>query len=91
LSLWRLPALTLTFAQPFIDVPRETAIELFALMDRVLHALNGIPRGSPIWESLVTSWLVLHVGDWRFHYKIDPDANKVVVMAAARRESSSAA
>jgi len=81
----------LSFAKPFIDVPREIAVELFRRMDEILHSLNAIPRGSEIWNSLTGSWLVLHVRDWRFHYKIDSAANKVVVMTAVQRKTASGA
>jgi hypothetical protein len=83
--------LTLTFAQPFIDIPRRIGRDLFARMDEVLQTLNAIPRDSTIWSSLLASWLVLRIDEWRFHYRIDPDLNKVVVMAAARSRTSSAA
>ena len=82
-----IPYLTLSFAQPFIEIPREVAAEFFAQMNEIIRALNGIPRGSTVWKSLVSSWLVLPVRDWRFHYKIDPEAEKIVVMAAAKRQT----
>ena len=80
------PYLTLSFSQPFIDLPRDIAAEFFAQMNDVMRTLNAIPRGSTTWRSLVSSWLVLPVRDWRFHYKIDAQAEKIVVMAAARRQ-----
>jgi hypothetical protein len=83
--------LTLSFAQAFIDVPREVGMEMFRRFDEIIATLNAIPRGSTIWESLLTSWLVVQVGDWRFHYKIDPELSRVVVVAAAHVSGSSAA
>ncbi len=83
--------LTLSFAQPFIDVPRDVGMEMFRRFDEIIATLNAIPRGSTTWESLLTSWLVLQVRGWRFHYRIDPEKNKVVVLAAAQAGGSSAA
>jgi hypothetical protein len=83
--------LTLSFAQPFIDVPREVGMEMFRRFDEIIATLNAIPRGSTVWQSLLTSWLVLQVRDWRFHYKIDAELDKVVVVAAAHMSGSSAA
>ena len=80
--------LDLSFAQPFIDVPRDIGAKLFARMDEVIGSLNAIPRGSVLWESLTASWLVLHVEDWRFQYKIEPDTNKILVLAAARHQAN---
>ena len=80
--------LTLTFAQPFIDIPRDIGEQLFARIGEIIETLNGISRGSTVWESLVESWLVLRIRDWRFHYRIDTHKNQLVVMAASRREDS---
>lgn len=80
--------LTLSFAQPFIDVPRAVAIELLQKMDEIIATLNAIPRGSTAWQSLVESWLVLRIGDWRFQYRIEPERDKVVVLVAARVTSA---
>jgi hypothetical protein len=85
------PPLTLTFSQPFIDIPRAIAQELFARMDEILKTLNALPRESTIWRSLLESWLVLRIRDWRFHYKIDAETERVIVMAAARNEVENAA
>jgi hypothetical protein len=76
--------LTVGFAQPLIDVPRPVAIDLLAKLDEIRAALNAIPRGSTIWHSLLDSWLVLRVRDWRFQYRIDAPAGRIVVTAAAQ-------
>jgi len=75
------------FFLPFIDVPRDIGAKLFARMDEVIGSLNAIPRGSVLWESLTASWLVLHIEDWRFQYKIEPDTNKILVLTAARHQA----
>jgi hypothetical protein len=85
------PALALTFAQPFDDIPSQVGMEFFARMDEVIRSLSAIPKGDTLWQSLTMGSLVLHVLDWRFHYRIDPDTNRVIVLAAAKRETSDVA
>ncbi len=85
------PPLRLTFAQPFIDVPREIGAELLRRMREILASLEAVPRGSTFWKSLSESWMVVRVGDWRFQYRVDVPANTVQVVAAARRQPDAAA
>jgi len=85
------PALALTFAQPFDDIPSQVGMEFFARMDEVIRSLSAIPKGGTLWQSLTMGSLVLHVRDWRFHYRIDSDTNRVIVLAAAKRETSDVA
>lgn len=90
-SLTGVPPLRLSFAQPFIDVPREIGAELLRTMREILASLEAVPRGSTFWKSLSESWLVVRIGDWRFQYRIDLATNAVQVVAAARREPGAAA
>ena len=85
------PPLRLSFAQPFIDVPRDIGAELLRRMREILASLEAVPRGSTFWKSLSESWMVVRVGDWRFQYRIDLPANTVQVVAAAKREPGTAA
>ena len=80
--------LTFGFAQPLIDVPRPVGIELFRKLDEIVATLNGIPRDSTIWRSLLESWLVLRIGDWRFQYRIDPERNRLMVLTAAKANNA---
>ena len=85
------PPLRLSFAQPFIDVPREVGAELLRRMREIMESLEAVPRSSTFWKSLSESWLVIRVGEWRFQYRLDVPENRIQVVAAARREPGTAA
>ena len=83
--------LRLSFAQPFIDVPRDVGAELHRRMREIIASLESVPRSSAFWMSLGESWLVIRIQDWRFQYQIDLPADRVVVVAAAKRAPGAAA
>src|SRR6266478_714438 len=83
-----------------MDEMRSIAIsELFMSISSLVFIVASAHQG---WTSLSrvarehdlelahSSWLVLNVFDWRFHHRIDSEASKVSVMAAARRENAKA-
>jgi len=68
-------------------VPAGTQGQLTGQLQEISRNLPGIHSASPFWESMRRSGLRLEIEGWEFGYRLDEQAERLVILYAVRRVS----
>ena len=67
------------------DVPAATQDQLNRQLHEISRSLPEIHSASPFWDSMRRSGLRLEVDGWEFGYRLDEQAERLVILYAVRR------
>jgi hypothetical protein len=67
------------------DVPAATREELTTQLQEISRSLPAIHSASPFWDSMRRSGLRLEIRGWEFGYRLDEQAERVVILYAVKR------
>ena len=68
-------------------VPSSIRVDLTDQLQEIGRSLPEIHSSSPFWDSLRRSGLRLEIDDWEFGYRVDEEAERLVILYAVRRRS----
>ena len=66
-------------------VPTSIQNELNQQLQEIGRSLPAIHSASPFWESMRRSGLRIEIDGWEFGYRLDEQAERVVILYAVRR------
>ncbi|MFL5313170.1 MAG: hypothetical protein ACJ79H_22275 [Myxococcales bacterium] len=66
-------------------VPAGTQDQLSGQLQEISRSLPEIHSASPFWESMRKSGLRLEIDGWEFGYRLDEQAERIVILYAVRR------
>jgi len=66
-------------------VPAATQDQLNRQLHEISRSLPEIHSASPFWESMRRSGLRLEVDGWEFGYRLDEQAERLLILYAVRR------
>ena len=66
-------------------VPTDTRSRLTHRLQEISDSLPAIHAASPFWDSMRQSGLRLEVDGWDFGYRLDEQAERLVILYAVRR------
>jgi hypothetical protein len=66
-------------------VPAGTQDQLTGQLHEIGRSLPGIHSASPFWDSMRRSGLRLEIDGWEFGYRLDEQAERLVILYAVRR------
>ena len=66
-------------------IPARTQDELAGHLQVISGSLPAIHSASPFWESMRNSGLRLEIDGWEFGYRLDEQAERVLILYAVRR------
>lgn len=66
-------------------VPADTRYRLSDQLHEISASLSEIHGASPFWDSMRRSGLRLEVDGWDFGYRLDEQAERLVILYAVRR------
>ncbi|HWE22803.1 MAG TPA: hypothetical protein VG496_02570 [Myxococcales bacterium] len=72
------------------DVPTSIRGHLSEQLQEIGRSLPAIHSASPFWESMRRSGLRLEIDDWEFGYRLDEQAERLVILYAVRRRRPTA-
>ncbi len=67
------------------QVPASTKNQLTDRLQEISRSLPEIHSASPFWESMRQSGLRLEIEGWEFGYRLDEQAERLVILYAVRR------
>jgi hypothetical protein len=67
------------------QIPAATQDHLARQLQEISRSLPEIHSASPFWESMRRSGLRLEIDGWEFGYRLDEQAERLVILYAVRR------